>query len=137
MGERLYQAELPRSIHAPRAARQLMTKWLREDLGAEEVETSTLLVSELVSNAVRHGRGRIELRADLDGDRLLVEVTDEGSGLERTIRDREFEQVEGWGLKIVDAVASRWGVHEGTTHVWFELERAGPRLGAETKPTAR
>jgi hypothetical protein len=42
--------------------------------------------------------------------------------------------VGGWGLSIVDALASRWGVHEGTTHVWFELERPGPRLGSGGRP---
>ncbi len=114
-----------------------MSEWLGDHLHAEELDNSVLLVSELVSNAVRHGEGRIELRADLDSDRLLVEITDEGSGLERTIREREFEDLEGWGLELVDAVASRWGVHEGTTHVWFELERAGPRLGNGAKPTTR
>jgi hypothetical protein len=35
---------------------------------------------------------------------------------------------------IVDAESSRWGIHEGTTHVWFELERPGPRLAAEEAP---
>jgi anti-sigma regulatory factor (Ser/Thr protein kinase) len=136
MGERLHKAELPRSIQGPRAARQLIVAWFGDRLEADELETTTLLVSELVSNAVSHGEGRIELRADLDDDRLLVEVMDEGHGLERMIREREFEQVEGWGLKIVDAAAGRWGAHEGTTHVWFELERAGPRLGKEKKPSA-
>ena len=35
---------------------------------------------------------------------------------------------------IVEAEASRWGVHEGTTHVWFEVERPGPRLGPDQNP---
>ncbi len=92
------------------------------------------MVSELVTNAVRHGTGRIMLRADLDEDRMLVEVIDEGGGLERAIREHDFEAVEGFGLRIVDAESSRWGAHEGTTHVWFELERRGPRLGPEKNP---
>jgi hypothetical protein len=67
-------------------------------------------------------------------NRLLVEVIDEGSGFERVARDHDVDQLGGLGLRIVDAEASRWGVHEGTTHVWFEIERSGPRLGAEPKP---
>jgi len=55
-------------------------------------------------------------------------------GFERVLRRRAFDQVGGWGLEIVEDVASRWGVHEGTTHVWFELERSGPRLGAPQRP---
>jgi hypothetical protein len=35
---------------------------------------------------------------------------------------------------VNDAVLRRWGVHQGTTHVWFELERAGPRIGIESRP---
>jgi anti-sigma regulatory factor (Ser/Thr protein kinase) len=80
-----------------------------------------------------HGRGRIVLRAELDADRLLVEVIDQGHGFERTVRQRDFEGVGGHGLGIVDVLASRWGIHEGTTHVWFELERPGPRLGRGRK----
>ena len=68
----------------------------------------------------------IILRAELDADRLLVEVIGEGHGFERTIRLRDTESVGGRGLGIMDTVASRWRIHEGTTHVWFELERPAP-----------
>jgi hypothetical protein len=64
----------------------------------------------------------------------LVEVIDEGSGFERVVREHSFEDLHGRGLDIVDAEASRWGLYEGTTHVWFEIERSGPRLGAEDTP---
>ena len=64
----------------------------------------------------------------------LAEVIDEGSGFEREVRRGDFERLGGWGLSLVDAESSRWGVHEGTTHVWFEIERPGPRLGREHNP---
>jgi len=69
-------------------------------------------------------------RARLNEDRLLVEVIDEGSGLEADVRERDFEnpRAGGRGLTIVDAESSRWGIRKGTTHVWFELERPGPRI---------
>jgi anti-sigma regulatory factor (Ser/Thr protein kinase) len=114
-------------------ARRRIRRWFTM-LRDEELRDATLLVSELVTNAVQHGRGKITLQASVNDDRLFVEVVDEGDGLERSIRERDFEKVEGWGLKTVDAAASRWGAHEGTTHVWFELERRGPRLGAKKKP---
>jgi anti-sigma regulatory factor (Ser/Thr protein kinase) len=104
-------------------------------LASEELEVARLLVSELVTNAVVHGHGDIVMRAQLDDDRLLVEVIDEGGGFERTLRQHDFASIGGRGLAIVDTAASRWGIHEGTTHVWFELERPGPRLGAAGKPT--
>ena len=93
-------------------------------LGSDELGTAKLLVSELVTNALLHGQGKIILRAQLDEDRLLVEVIDQGTGFERAVRDAGIEDVGGWGLALLDRESSRWGVHEGTTHVWFELEDA-------------
>jgi anti-sigma regulatory factor (Ser/Thr protein kinase) len=123
------EVKLPRAETAPAVARQTLRRWYADCVDAGLLRQAELLVSELASNALRHGRGEITLRARLDDDRLLVEVIDEGSGFERALRQRDFEHVGGWGLDIVEDVASRWGVHEGTTHVWFELEQPGPRLG--------
>ena len=49
------------------------------------------------------------------------EVIDEGGGFEHEIRARGPEDIKGRGLFLVDALTDRWGIHEGTTHVWFEL----------------
>ncbi len=130
------EAELPRDVNAPRMARGYLVTWLGSDLDDGQLGTAKLLASELVSNALRHGQGRIELRAYLDDNRVLIEVTDEGTGFERAVKKQEFEDVGGWGLNIVESEASRWGIHEGTTHVWFELERPGPRLGIDERPDA-
>lgn len=111
-----------------------MTDWFSAALDTEELQTAKLLASELVTNAVLHGEGRIVLRGQLDEDRVLVEVIDEGKGFELEVRRRAFEDLHGRGLLIVEAESSRWGIHEGTTHVWFELERPGPRLGEGRKP---
>ena len=105
-------------------------------LDSEQLDRAKLLVSELVNNALLHGRGTITLRAALDEDRLLVEVIDQGSGFERVARKEDLDNLGGWGLTVVEAEADRWGIHEGTTHVWFEIERPGPRLGPERKPAA-
>jgi serine/threonine-protein kinase RsbW len=128
------EVELPRDPSAAGRARRLLAELSAGALDADELSRATLLASELVTNAVLHGQGTITFRAGLDDDRLLVEVIDEGSGFERVARKRDFDALSGWGLTIVDAQASRWGVHEGTTHVWFEIERSGPRLGAEQRP---
>lgn len=128
------EVELPRDPSSAARARDLVAELFAAPLGSDELDRAKLLTSELVTNALVHGRGAITLKVGLDEDRLLVEVIDEGSGFERVVRERDFEYLGGWGLSIVDAEASRWGVHEGTTHVWFEIERAGPRLGADRKP---
>jgi anti-sigma regulatory factor (Ser/Thr protein kinase) len=130
------EVELPRDASAPSVARGLIAELSRGELDGDELDRAKLLVSELVTNAVLHGEGVITLRADLNEDRLLVEVIDEGSGFERSLGRQAFEDVRGRGLLIVDAEASRWGLHEGTSHVWCELERSGPRLGAEKNPAA-
>ena len=103
-------------------------------MDARELADAKLLASELVTNALMHGQGRIEIRAELDENHLLVEVIDEGHGFERIVRKQDFNRVGGRGLHLVDALASRWGIHDGSSHVWFELERRGPRLGTAEKP---
>jgi anti-sigma regulatory factor (Ser/Thr protein kinase) len=128
------EATLPHTNDAPLMARRSLAQWLASALSTQEMDDAELLVTELVTNAVVHGRGKIILRADLSDERLLIEVIDEGHGFEREVRYHDFDRVGGRGLGIVDTVASRWGIHEGTTHVWFELERPGPRLGAHANP---
>ena len=126
-GARL-ELQLPRSEAAPAIARGRVVERFAGELDGQELANARLLTSELVTNALVHGRGAIELSAALDEDRLLVEVTDDGGGFERIMREHDFDAVGGHGLNIVDALASRWGIHEGNSHVWFELERPGPRL---------
>jgi len=132
----MLEVSLPHTVRAPGIARRSLEDWLGSAVDAEQRGSARLLVSELVTNAVVHGHGGITLRATLDEDRLLVEVIDEGDGFERTVRQHDFAGIGGRGLSIVDAESSRWGIHEGTTHVWFELERPGPRLGTAGKPAA-
>jgi anti-sigma regulatory factor (Ser/Thr protein kinase) len=130
----VFETQLPRAPEAPARARLQLEEWFAPELEDAGLRTAKLLASELVTNAVLHGEGSIILRAALDADRLLVEVIDQGAGFERVVDEHDFEKVGGWGLRIVDTEASRWGVHEGTTHVWFELERPGPRVGAAENP---
>ena len=108
----------------------MLTEWFASVLDDGTLATARLLVSELVTNAVTHGRGRVTLRAELFERRLVVEVIDEGGGFEPELREREFQTpgVGGWGLSVVDAESSRWGLRRGSSHVWFALERPGPRL---------
>jgi anti-sigma regulatory factor (Ser/Thr protein kinase) len=130
MEDPVLDIELARATTAPRTARTLFTDRFADEVSPETLDTARLLVSELVTNAVVHGRGRITLRARLNEDQLHVDVMDEGSGLEPAVRERDFEnpRAGGRGLTIVDAASSRWGIHRGTTHEWFELERPGPRI---------
>jgi anti-sigma regulatory factor (Ser/Thr protein kinase) len=121
-----FECELGSGVGAPGVARRLLTEWFAGVLADGTLTTARLLASELVTNAVTHGAGRVTLRAQLFELRVLVEVLDEGGGFERELRERDFQppKVGGWGLSIVDAKSIRWGVRRGRSHVWFELERS-------------
>ena len=83
-----------------------------------------LLVSELVTNAVRHaGCDEFEVRLQVAPDRLRLEVRDEGGGFEPRIAP-STDGTGGYGLFIVDRLADRWGVERDAGGViWLELDR--------------
>ena len=90
-------------------------------------EDILLLVSELVTNAVRHagvgpdGWVRVELRRS--ARRVRVEVAHPGNGFQHKPAPPAPEANGGWGLVLVDRIADRWGITSSTdgTRVWFEL----------------
>ena len=87
-----------------------------------------LLVSELVTNSVKYGRGPLTLNFDVpEPGRLRCEVVDAGSGFTPQARTRPATDVGGWGLYLVEALASAWGVQDGSTHVWFEVAAGPPK----------
>jgi serine/threonine-protein kinase RsbW len=88
-----------------------------------------LLVSELVTNAVRHANlasgDVILLVIDLADSTLRVEVHDPGGGFIPSAPSPDPARPSGWGLYLVAELADRWGVDsEDRTLVWFELDRA-------------
>jgi anti-sigma regulatory factor (Ser/Thr protein kinase) len=117
---------LPHGAQAPSAARELVDAALADRVSEEALDGVRLLVSELVTNAVLHGRkrrGGIELVVALRGCKTRVEVTDGGAGFEPPGAPPRPEHPGGWGLIVVDRLATRWGVAGGRmTRVWAELE---------------
>jgi len=101
---------------------------LEQRLDAQVLEDIRLLVSELVTNAVRHadapgGRGQIGLDVTIRSGAVRVEVADPGAGFEPTPRDDEMSRPGGWGLYLVDRIADRWGIVRNHLHrVWFEID---------------
>jgi anti-sigma regulatory factor (Ser/Thr protein kinase) len=120
--------ELQRNVRAPAIARsavseQLLAVGIDGSLG----QTIVLLVSEVVSNAVRHSaapeEAAIALEARITERSVRIAVTDAGEGF--TPRQRDPERLgEGYGLYLLEKASSRWGVaRDGGTTVWFEVER--------------
>lgn len=109
--------------------------WAREALYTvdDEVEEDLmadvrLLVSELVTNSVRHSGvappSSVGLDIAVDAETIRVEVRDPGSGFEPRPRDPNRTRPGGWGLYLVDRLADRWGVvRNHFTRVWFEIDR--------------
>ena len=116
----LRRFEFPRDQRAPAAARRVVDG-LESVLDSGTVSDARLLVSELVTNSVRHGGGdSVVVLIDAEPPSgLRCEVIDDGHGF--VPRARQEDAVGGWGLDLVERIASSWGVREGSTHVWFEL----------------
>lgn len=92
------------------------------DTGTEATDSAVLLTSELVTNALEHGRGSVSLTVDAGKLHVRVEVTDDEPE-PPTLIDADPEAESGRGMFIVDALASSWGIEEKTDGkvVWFEL----------------
>jgi anti-sigma regulatory factor (Ser/Thr protein kinase) len=116
--------DIPRDPTAPRIARSAVAG-LSDRVAADVLPDVKLLVSELITNSVKYGgEGALCLKVDVDGPRKLrAEVIDQGVGFVPVARSRPATEVGGWGLHLVQTLSNRWGVHEGSTHVWFEIER--------------
>jgi anti-sigma regulatory factor (Ser/Thr protein kinase) len=123
--------DIPRDPTAPGEARRAI-----EALGAriapDIAPDVKLLVSELITNSVKYGgQGAVTLKVETDDPRRLrVEVVDQGVGFVPVARNRPATDVGGWGLHLVQTLSDRWGVYEGSTHVWFEIDRASSPVAA-------
>jgi signal transduction histidine kinase len=79
--------------------------------GGTEDPRVALVVTELVTNAVVHGRARPVLRVAWDGDVVRIEVEDDGPG-RPTLRPMSATTTSGRGLALVDQIADDWGIIE-------------------------
>ena len=110
--------------NSPAEARRSLEA-LRPALNDVLVDDAALLVSEVVSNSVRHAclgeTDAIEVHIRGSHSKLRVDVMDPGPGFDPE-RTGPSEANGGWGLKLLDRLATRWGVERNdVTRVWFEL----------------
>jgi serine/threonine-protein kinase RsbW len=121
-----FQVTVPAGPAAPATARRALTRWLRLRTTNGVLGDAPLIVSELVTNSMRHAdpqdAATVRVSAALADDVLRIEVEDGGTSGAVIRRAPNRDAGGGFGLNIVDAVALRWGVERGTgTLVWVEL----------------
>jgi anti-sigma regulatory factor (Ser/Thr protein kinase) len=125
-GKPVLRLALEQNREAPSLARAAITGFSEDsNMGPATLATLTLLVSEVVTNAVIHPTleqpGDIQLCARIVEGMIRVEVTDQGSGFTPTPRDATRTD-RGYGIYLVEKQATRWGVdRDAGTTVWFEL----------------
>ena len=112
-------------LGAPAEARRAFASFC-SGLSDDVTHTGSLLISEVVTNAVLHGSAgdssTIALHFAVVGDVVQVEVADDGAGFEPRREQAPLDAESGRGLEIVEALARSWGVDAGRpTRVWFEL----------------
>ena len=134
MNERdLLAVRLPGGLDAPSRARKALLS-LDGTFGRAHDDVM-LLVTELVTNAVRHAGADedrvIDLEVEVARRHVRVAVTDPGGGFVPVPAPRPRPEGGGAGLVLVDRLASRWAVEPGPpSRVWFELDREGDGAAA-------
>jgi anti-sigma regulatory factor (Ser/Thr protein kinase) len=118
------------NLDAPHDSRVLVRDFLIRHGAGNLVFVGGLLLSELVSNVVRHAQSTIEIALTWDHDTLRAEVHD-GSSILPAVADLA-DTDGGYGLRIVDALAQDWGARqlEHGKAVWFTLHHG------DQQPTA-
>jgi anti-sigma regulatory factor (Ser/Thr protein kinase) len=96
---------------------------------ASACDVVALLVSETVTNAIKHADPPVEIRLDREGERLRVEVCDTSTH-RPTVKAFDPDRESGRGMELVDALADTWGVRgcDSGKVVWFELAPQHPAL---------
>ncbi len=123
--------ELEPGPRCPAEARTSLTP-LADSLPAKVYLDLSLLVSELVTNSVRHARLRprdlIRLRVETSDRVIRLEVSDPGGGFSADLPEPTTRGPGGWGLFLTERLADRWGVDRegGWTTVWLEVDLDPP-----------
>ena len=128
MSSRTASFDLPPTPGSVRVARHVLLELLRVWDVPHEHEDAALLVTELVTNVVDHVGGEAELTVEITSgeDWLRIAVVD-GSAVLPVVRELSLDQPRGRGMRMIQAIADRWGVeeHGGGKRVWLDLRPPG------------
>ncbi|HEX7354345.1 MAG TPA: ATP-binding protein [Mycobacteriales bacterium] len=114
---------VPGDARAVRHARRFTRRVCGQaGIGGDLCDSAVLLTSEVVTNAVIHGRSEARLRVIVDAGHVRVEVGDDNSR-HPVVQPADDDALDGRGLHLLAVLASAWGVRDdaiGKT-VWFEI----------------
>ncbi len=134
------EVAIPLGADAPGVARSVITGWLADLVAPSVLETALLLVSELVSNSVRHSGvpdgEELVVRAQFWADGFRLEVEDPGRNGVIAPTPPDMLRGGGMGLQLVQKLSERWGLERvtaGGTRVWAQI--ASPPLIAPAPPS--
>lgn len=119
---------LPADPRSVREARRLTQRCcLRAGLDEDTTDTAVLLTSELVTNAIVHGRSDARLKVAASHRHVHVEVGDDNDRVP-VVQTHDDEALSGRGISLLAVVASRWGITHADIGkvVWFTLDAGGP-----------
>lgn len=130
----LVNQDFDNDLRTPARARALVREALSSWGIAAAIDTTALLVSELVTNAVKYGRGTITVSLELTGSLLRVAVRDADAEHLPSPREARPDDTGGRGVGLVQALAEDWGwsVEEATKTVWAEIRVPTEGQGPET-----
>ena len=119
------QGRYDSTTDAPALAREGLRVFV-DHLDRQQFNVLQLIVTELVANAVLHGAAGpvsfVELDVSVCDDKIVGEVRGDGAPFD--YQPREPGSSAGFGLLLVERLATRWGVETEPTRVWFEVARA-------------
>lgn len=117
------RVELPADATAPAAARALIRDALCRMHISDVVDEVELLVSEVVTNAARHGAPPITLEVSCEGEAGLVVRVSDGGTSAPVLRTPGLDDEGGRGVALVDVISDDWGIEPtgAGKQVWFRL----------------
>jgi anti-sigma regulatory factor (Ser/Thr protein kinase) len=120
------EAQMPHRVDSVPAARAFLTKLLHGwDISDEVIDEASLLTTELISNAVEHGSGVVDMEIAVHDGLLRVGVHDSSRQLPETGDGTSASLEGGRGIWLVQSIARDWGSDSSGTEpgktVWFEL----------------
>lgn len=120
---RTSETRIPVDAGAAAAARRFVSE--TGFVSPDRIQDIVLLVSELATNAVKHGTGGAEtitVTISRTSDAIRVTVAGAGPGFDKPAKE-PIRLDRGVGLRLVDRLSTRWGIEsDGRTAVWFEFD---------------